>query len=217
MRRILLMASLLLITGCFDNAKVEKRPIKEHNVTDINVTKEPTIHYSKKQLELKQEFELYLEQLKSLNTDSIIDMTYPKLFIPINRTIFKHYIDTLLTSPHIIVESFDTEITNIGEVQDHSRGLFAQIRYSSVIKLAFIDPELYNDELSIRVLNDVLAEKYGQENIKIDAENRTISITKEEKMLSIKEDNQGWKFIGDNQEYRRLYPRILPLDILSKI
>jgi hypothetical protein len=211
------MASLLLITGCFENTKVEKKPIKEHNLTEINATKEPTVHYSKKQLELKQEFELYLEQLKSLNTDNIIAMTYPKLFIPINRTIFKHYIDSLLTSPHIAVESFDTNITNIGEVQSHSSGLFAQIRYNSVIKLGFIDPELYSDELSIRVLNDVLAGKYGQENIKIDSKERTISITKEERLLSIKEENQRWKFIGDNQEYRRLYPRILPLDILSKI
>ncbi len=211
------MASLLLITGCFENAKIEKKPIKEHNLTEVNITKKPTFHYTKKQLELKEEFELYLEQLKSLNTDSIIAMTYPRLFVPINQTVFKHYIDTLLTSPHITVESFNTKITDIGEVQDHSTGVFAQIRYSSVIKLAFIDPELYSDELSIRVLNDVLAGKYGQENIKIDAEERTIRITKEEKLLSIKENQQDWKFIGDNQEYRRLYPRILPLDILSKI
>ena len=71
--------------------------------------------------------------------------------------------------------------------------------------------------MSVRVLNDVLSSKYGKENITVEPKNRTIIIGKEEKLLAIKENEKEWKFIGDNQEYRRLYPRILPLDILSKI
>ncbi len=211
MKKSLLVLSLFLITGCVENIDKKKEPIKP--IKENSSTKE----YTKKQLELKKYLDKYLEYLHSLNTEGIIDMTYPKLFIPINKTIFKRYINTLLTSPHISVKSFDTNITNITKVQSYSEGEFAQIKYKATIKLEFINPNLYNDDLSIRVLKDTLQKKYGKDNIDINPKNRTIIIHEEQKLLAIKEKDKEWKFIGDNSEYRRLYPDILPLDIISKI
>jgi hypothetical protein len=215
---LLIIVSILLFTGCQDSLKfwgdkTEEESKKEPKKVDNNTT----IKYTEKQLEVKAYFELYLKQLESLDTEGIISMTYPKLFIPINRTLFKQYVNTLLTSEHISVKSFDANITHIDTVQSYSQGEFVHLKYYSSIKLEFIDPELYNSELSVRVLNDVLSSKYGKENITVEPKNRTIIIGKEEKLLAIKENGKEWKFIGDNKEYRRLYPRILPLDILSKI
>ncbi len=221
MKNILLLTTLLLIVGCKEEIKKETNTTKVVKEVDKNITKkvpkEDKIIYTKEQLILKKALEEYLEQLKTLNTEGIIDMTYPKLFIPINKNMFKRYIDTLLTSPHIAIESFDTKIIDIGDIQEFSDGEFATVKYKSSIKLAFINPDLYNDELSIRVLNDVLTSKYGKENIKIDPQNRDIVIKKEETLLAINEKKSGWKFIGDNKEYRRLYPQIIPMDILSQI
>ncbi len=221
MKNILLIISILLFTGCQDSLKfwgdkTEKESKKEPKKVDSNTTIETT-KYTEKQLEVKEYFELYLNQLEGLDTEGIISMTYPQLFIPINKALFKQYVNTLLTSSHIAVESFDANITDIGTVQSYSQGEFVHLRYYSTIRLAFINPELYNNELSIKVLKDVLSSKYGKENITVEPENRTIIIRKEEKLLGIKENEKEWKFIGDNQEYRRLYPRILPMDILSQI
>jgi hypothetical protein len=221
MRNILLIVSILLLTGCQDSLKFwedkveleDKKSKKEPKKVDSN----DSIKYTKEQKDVKIYFELYLQQLRSLDTDGIISMTYPQLFIPINRTLFRQYVNTLLTSEYISIDSFDANITYIDNVQSYSKGKFVQLRYYSTIKLIFIDPELYNNELSIRVLNDILSSKYGEENIAIEPENRVITIKKEEKLLGIKEGENDWKFIGDNQEYRRLYPRILPMDILSQI
>jgi hypothetical protein len=221
MKKILLIVSILLFTGCQDGfkfweKKVEEKKKEEPKKVDINKSVE-TIKYTKKQLEVKSYFELYLSQLESLDTEGIISMTYPQLFIPINETLFKQYINTLLTSTHIAVDSFDTNITHIGTVQSYSQGEFVHLRYYSSIRLRFINPDLYNNELSIRVLNDILSSKYGEGNIVIEPEQRVITIKKEENLLAIKENENEWKFLGDNEEYRRLYPRILPLDILSQI
>lgn len=224
MRKILLIASILLFTGCLDNLKFgdkteEKKSKEEPKKVESNKSIEvvETSNYTEKQLEVKTYFELYLSQLESLDTEGIISMTYPKLFLPINKALFTQYVNTLLTSTHISVESFETNITDIGFVQSYSQGEFVHLRYISSIRLVFINPELYNNELSVRVLNDVLSSKYGSENITVEPENRTIVIRKEEKLLGIKENEEEWKFLGDNQEYRRLYPRILPMDILSQI
>ena len=222
MKKLLLIASLLLFTGCLDNLKfwgdkTEKIEKTENNTTKKVKKKSQDANLTKKQLEVKTYFKLYLQQLEALDTEGIISMTYPKLFIPINKALFKQYVNSLLTSTHISVESFDTNITYIDSVQSYSLGEFVHLRYDSHIKLAFINPELYNNELSLRVLKDVLNSKYGKENIIIEPENRIIIISKEEELLGIKENNDEWKFIGDNDEYRRLYPRILPLDILSRI
>ncbi len=218
MKKILLLTTILLIVGCKEEIKKDTNSTKNIEINDKNITKKvPDKIYTKEQLILKKELERYLEQLKTLNTEGIIDMTYPKLFIPINKNMFKRYIDTLLTSPHITIEAFNTNIINIGEIEKFSNGEFAIVKYKTSIKLAFINPNLYNDELSIRVLNDVLTSKYGKKNIKIDPQNRDIVIKKEETLLAINENNSGWKFIGDNKEYRRLYPQIIPIDILSQI
>jgi len=209
MKFLLLGTLAMVLLGCNNS-----HPTKGEKDPNTTIT---SIHYSTKQRELKSFFERYLQALQSLNTDSIIEMTYPKLFIPINRDLFQHYIETLLNSPQIKIVSFDTNISHIGKVHTYDGGEFSQLSYKSSIKLNFVNPELYRDELSLRVLNDVLARKYGQKNISIDTQKRTILIKEEEKLLAIKEEGKEWKFIGDNPSYRELYPRVIPSDILSQI
>jgi len=209
MKILLLVASLVLLTGCFDNANIQKEKKPQENTEADS--------YSPKQQEVKSYLGLYLEQLQNLDTDNIIAMTYPKLFIAINKTVFKQYINTLLTSEHISVESFKTQIVHIGKVYPYSQGEFSQIEYKTTIKLNFINPKLYSDELSIRVLHDALSRKYGEENININPHERSITIAKDEKLLAIKEKGNTWKFLGDNASYREIYPKILPMDLLEKI
>jgi len=231
MKKRLLILSLLLVTGCISFNEEKKEP--KSTVSTVNKLETLNIenrenreniisnieNYTDKQQELKTYFDDYLNRLSSLDTEGVVDMTYPKLFVPINKTLFKQYITNVLTSDQISVESYDTNIIDIGEVYPYSNGEFAQLKYIATIKLAFINPNLYNDELSIRVLNDILTKKYGKENIEIDPSNRTITIKEEQKLLAIKDNSidDGWKFIGDNPEYRKLYPKILPTEILSQI
>ena len=178
---------------------------------------EPVQNNAVQQSELKNYIDNYFEQLQTLNTDGIVSMTYPKFFKPINESLFRQYINTILSSSQISVNSFKTNLIYLGDVYPYQEGEFAQIIYQSDITLNFLNPELYNDELSVRVLNNVLVNKYGQENIKINPTQRTINIKKEEKLIAIKERNEEWKFIGDNPSYRRYYPSVLPAGILSQI
>jgi len=178
---------------------------------------EPIENNIAEQSGLKDYIDEYFQQLQTLNVDGIINMTYPKLFKPINENLFRQYINTIVSSPQLSVESFNTKIIYLGDVYPYENGEFAQIIYQSDITLNFLNPELYSDELSVRVLNNVLAGKYGQENIAINPAQRTINIKKEEKLLAIKEGGEEWKFIGDNPSYRQLYPTILPAGILSQI
>jgi len=223
MKKQLLILSLLLVTGCIGFNEEKKEP-KQNRVDKIDRidridSVETVENYTQKQLELKTYFDDYLNRLSSLDTEGVIDMTYPKLFIPINKTLFKQYITNVLTSDQISVESYDTNIIYIGGVYPYNNGEFSKLKYQVTIKLAFTNPNLYNNELSIRVLNDILTRKYGQENIEIDPSNRTITIKEEQNLLAIKDNSidDGWKFIGDNPEYRKLYPEVIPTEILSQI
>jgi len=232
MKKQFFIISLLLITGCIEVNEDKKKPknrvintIKEIDRVDtidrietINRVEEIK-NYTPKQLELKTYFDKYLNRLNSLDTEGVINMTYPKLFIPINKNIFKQYINNVLTSDQISVESYNTKILEIGEVYPYSNGEFAKLKYVAIIQLTFINPNLYSDELSIRMLNYILTKKYGRENIKIDPSNKIIIIKEKQNILAIKDNsiNDGWKFIGDNPEYRKLYPEILPTEILSQI
>jgi len=215
---------VLIFIGCFDSKttpKKETNTTKERNITkkEENITTSYSYEIEEitpQQLELKSDFETYLEHLKTLNTDGIVEMTYPGLFKPINKNLFIKFINTLLDSPEIAIENFDANITNIGEIIDYEDGKFANLEYIYAIDLTFVDPKLYKDELSMRVLKSVLENKYGKENIRVDKNSRSVMIKKREKLLAIKDKNStSWKFLGDNSEYRRLYPEILPPKLLE--
>ena len=221
MKKILLTVSLLLFTACIG----DKEPKKETAISnELNTTTEVSPSYdgslgtlTLEQIQLKASADNYFLQLQSLNADNIISMTYPRLFIPINQDKFRDYLNTMLISSDVQVNSFDSIITSIGTVMPFSEGTFSQIDYNSTINISFINPELYNTQRKLLILDKILANKYGRENIKVDSIGRNITIKKEEKLLAIKDTSQVWRFLGDNPEYRRLYPRILPIDILNSI
>ncbi len=213
MRNLILTLTLLLFTACIGDKEPKKEAIQELNTTQENNVSTLTLE----EVQLKSALENYLAQLKSLNADNIISMTYPKLFIPINRDMFKEYLNTMLISSDVQVNSFDAIITKINTIKPFSEGKFAQIHYNSTINISFINPKLYNTQRKLLILDKILSKKYGRDNIRVDSIGRSITIKKEEKLLAIKESSQTWKFLGDNPEYRRLYPRILPIEILNSI
>ena len=208
--------ALLLFTACIGDKKPKKGSVPELNTT-ATVVDSVLGTLTLEQIQVKNALDNYLAQLKSLNADNIISMTYPRLFIPINQDMFRDYLNTMLISSDIRVNSFDAVVTHIGPVKLFSEGEFAQIDYNTTINVSFINPELYNTQRKLLILDKILANKYGRENILVDSIGRHITIKKEEKLLAIKDGTQEWKFLGDNSEYRRLYPRILPSDLLDKI
>ncbi len=222
MKNFMLTVALLFFTACIGDKKPKIEPKKDVPTESNTTLVEPLYDNSLgtltiEQIHLKNALENYLAQLKSLNADNIISMTYPKLFIPINQDMFRDYLNTMLISSDVQVNSFDATITKIGTVKPFSEGTFSQVNYNSTINISFINPELYNTQRKLLILDKILSNKYGRENIRVDSIGRTITIKKEEKLLAIKDGSGEWKFLGDNPEYRRLYPRILPIDILNNI
>ena len=167
---------------------------------------------------IKNELIAYLKELESFNVDEIVNKTYPKLFNVINEQHFREYISTMMNSKDIVVQKYDTNITKIGKVKAFSNGTqFCQVDYDSDAKILLLNNNLYKTETSMNYLYDVLIHKYGRENITFDIKKRTIEIKREEKMLLIKEQDEPWKFIGDNLNYRRIYSNILPPEVLSNL
>jgi hypothetical protein len=205
-----------LFTACIGDKKPKKETTEELNET-VPIVDSVLGTLTLEQIQLKSALDNYLAQLKSLNAENIISMTYPRLFIPINQDMFRDYLNTMLISPDIQVNSFNATITKIGTIKPFSEGQFAHINYNSTITINFVNPELYDTQRKLLILDKILAIKYGRENIRVDSVGRSITIKKEEKLLAIKDASQMWKFLGDNTEYRRLYPRILPIDLLNRV
>ncbi len=215
MRYLILVLSLVVFTACIGDKKPKTDMTQELNTSTILDSSLGRL--TLEQIYLKNALDKYIAQLKSLNAENIIEMTYPKLFVPINKDMFRDYLNTMLISSDIHINSFDAIITNIDKIKPFSEGEFAKVDYNSTITIEFINPELYNTQRKLLILDKILSNKYGRENIRVDSIGRTITIKKEEKLLAIKNNTGEWKFLGDNAEYRRLYPRILPLDILNSI
>jgi len=215
---LLLTLTLIWVTACNSTKEPKKEEIKESNTTHTTTRIEISTlgDLSPKQKIVKQELDLYLQDLSTFNTDSIVNKTYPKLFGVIDLDLFRQYIASMMNSTDIAMTSYESNITELSTVTTFSNETqFAQAKYTSTVKMHFLNDALYNNEEKINFLYDALIHKYGQENIHIDVEKRTLQIKKSEKLLIIKEKDTEWKFLGDNKKYRQLYPSFLPQEILK--
>jgi len=216
MKYLILVISLFLLGACFSK-KIPKAPLPKKEIKVMSQEEKFLATLDKKQKDLYKDLKYYLSQVRILNTENIVQMTYPKLFLAFSEDTFRAQIFTMRNSSKIAIQSFETNISKIEKVQDFSNGSFSQIDYSSKIILEFISPDLYNTKSSIGTLYSILARKYGIENIYVDMDKRLVTIKKEVKLLAIKEKPNTWKFLVDNPAYRTYYPSILPYDILNQI
>ncbi len=211
---ILPLFILVVLSACAGNKKVS--PKKKDINTSTSYTYLGTL--SPAQEIVKKELIDYLKDIEAFNVESIVEKTYPKLFQVINEQHFREYISTMMNSKDIMIEHYDTNITHLSKVKTFSNGTqFCQVDYSSNAKLSLLNNNLYKSEESMNYLYDVLIHKYGKKNILFDIKERSISIKREEKLIVIKEQDEPWKFIGDNLNYRRVYADILPREILSNL
>ena len=212
---LLLTLTFISFIACNSTKEPKKEEVKENNTTTIESSL--GILTSKQKI-VKTELDAYLKDLSTFNTDSIVDKTYPKLFHVIDLDLFRQYIASMMNSTDIEMQSYETNITKLSKVTSFSNGTeFAQAQYTSKIQIHFLNTNIYNTEEKINFLYDALIHKYGEDNIHINTQERILKIKKEEKLLIIKEKDTEWKFLGDNPEYRQLYPSFLPHEILKII
>ena len=215
--KMVLFPILLFFIGCLGEKVPKEEPIKEPT-KEVPKKEVYPIELDEKQKEVYHALQHYLNQLKSLNADNIISMTYPKFFIAFSKRIYKNQILTMTNSSNIEIRDFSAKITEIDNVNTFSKGEFAKVGYTSTIKVHLKNNRLYNTELSLNTLYSILVRKYGRENIHVDTKTRVVTIVKNEKLLSIKENSSEWKFVGYNPTYQeRYYPSFLPSDLLDKL
>jgi hypothetical protein len=221
MRLFLALFSFFILLSCSSEKTPKKEPKeepkKEIKAVVLSEEEKFLLKLDKKQKDVYQNLTSYLSQLKSLNADKIVEMTYPKFFSIFSEHTFRGQIFTMANSSQIEIKSFNSKILNIEKVKPFSNGEFTQVSYRSKVIVYLKNPELYSTERSLNTLYSILVRKYGKKSIYVDVKERLITITKEIKMLAIKETPNSWKFIGDNPEYRVFYPSFLPYDILNNI
>ena len=214
---ILLLSLVFFFAGCFGEKTPKEQEIIEE-IKEIPKKEVYPIELDEKQKKVYKALQHYINQLKSLNANNIISMIYPKFFTVFSKRIYRSQILTMTNSSNIEILDFSAKITQIDKVNTFSEGKFAKVGYTSTVKVHLKNSRLYDTELSLNTLYSILARKYGRENIHVDIKTRVVTIKKQEKMLTIKENNSDWKFVGDNPTYRKLYyPSFLPYDILDKI
>jgi len=218
MKYLLPLLTVIFFVACNSTKEIKDKETNqtiESNITIPPVVEEtPIVSVSV----IEHELNIYLEAMQTFNADLVVDLTYPKLFQVIDLDLFRQYISSMMNSTDIQMSSYTTNVTNISQVKSFSNGTeFAQVEYTSTITLQFLNPLLYETEKKMNYLYDVQIHKYGTENVFIDVEQRLLRVTKPEKLLMIKEKDTQWKFVGDNERYRKHFPNFMPLEILQNI
>jgi len=208
--------SFLLLISIFFAACNSTKEIKKEEINSTIERREPIL--IKKKTLFEKELESYFNALHTFNNYKIVNMTYPRLFSVISLDRFQQYMDSMINSKDIQMISYLTNTPQISPIRRFSNGTeFTQISYNSTITLQFINPNLYGSREQMNYLYDVFIHKFGVENVSIDINNRTLKVTKPEKLLAIKEQNTQWKFIGDDARYRKYFPSFMPPEILQNI
>lgn len=216
---LILTLPLIVLIACDNTKSPVKEETKENNTTISTLPSESVLsEVDKEPKSIRKVLDDYLNKLTTFDTDAIVDKTYPKLFYVIDLDLYRQYIASMMNSTDIEMSSYKTNVTRLSSIIRFSNGTqFAQADYTTKVTIRFLNDTLYNTKEKINFLYDVLIHKYGKENIDINLKKRTLNIKKPEKLLIIKEKDREWKFLGDNLEYRKLYPTFLPNEILMNL
>jgi len=203
----LLLIIFIFLTACNSTKEIKKE--------ESNSSVENNLYLNNT---LNNKLSSYFNALENFNNDVVIEMTYARLFSVISPDLFRQYMDSMINSKDVKMISYRTNTPKIFPIRRFSNGTeFAQIDYNSTVTLKFINPNLYGSQEQMNYLYDVSIDKFGVENVSIDLNSRTLSVTKPEKLLAIKEQDMQWKFIGDDARYRKYFPNFMPPEILQNL
>lgn len=142
---------------------------------------------------------LKVTQLKDL--EKLLDYTYPKLFTIVPRESMIEILKETYHSDEFSVEADSVEIIKIFPVFVIKDTSYVKVKHSMLMRMKFKKPLDTSDIESKLVLVAIMEQKYGEGNVRFDADANALNILAEPYLVGIKDKTSNtWTFVNLDED-----------------
>ncbi|MDW3647713.1 MAG: hypothetical protein R8P61_11650 [Bacteroidia bacterium] len=165
----------------------------------------------------------YISLVENMDLGGTVEYLHPKLFEMAPKEMLKQAMEQAFADSSISFRMYDGEISKIHDILTVEEGSYALVDYKFTMDMQFkldeSNPDSVDSDLeSIEMTGSILAMQHGEENVSLDKESRTLTITANNTMYAILEDGfDSWKFLEKKPNMMGLLDQIIPESVKEKL
>jgi hypothetical protein len=159
-----------------------------------------------------------LKYTQLMDMDKVLDLTYPKLFTIVPRVdlleLMQNSFETDEFSSTLDSLKVDT-VFPVFEIQDES---FAKVKHTMLMRMKFKNTTDSAAEASNGVMIGLLASQFGEDHVRFDKPNNTITISMLSKMIAVKNKSENlWYFVNFDEENKEMLDLLFSEEVQTKL
>ncbi|MEO1216483.1 MAG: hypothetical protein AAFY45_23305 [Bacteroidota bacterium] len=165
----------------------------------------------------------YIGLVENMDLGGTVEYLHPKLFEMAPKEMLKQAMEQAFADTSISFRMYDGEITKIHDILTVEEGSYALVDYRFTMDMKFKLDESNQDSVdsdleSIELTGSILAMQHGEENVKLDKDSRTLTITANNTMYAILEEGfDSWKFLEKKPNMMGVLDQIIPESVKEKL
>jgi hypothetical protein len=166
---------------------------------------------------IKQVVDKFIELTESGDYVKALDYTYPGLFKIAPKELIAEQLEaTLGDESEMKITMEDFKLSEIGDITKGDSASFTVIPYSYKMTMAYKSEDVTNEVLEFTA--GILQGQFGEENVTIDEENKSLVIINNSRMLAIKDhDAEEWSMLELKSDQMAMMELILPAEVYEAI
>lgn len=161
----------------------------------------------------QKDLDAYVQYTNSSDWNSLLDMTYPKVFELSSREQMLASMQQMEASGMKITTT-KAELKNVSELMELEGSEYMHLSYKGEIQIAI--GGILADKSGI--IFSQLKDSYGEGKVKFDEVNNRFDIDAEKSMVAISNDSKKtWKYFEYNESQKAILTKLFPAEIVEKI
>jgi hypothetical protein len=161
----------------------------------------------------QKDLDAYLQYTNSSDWNSLLDMTYPKVFELSSREQMLAAMQQMEASGMKITTT-RAELKNVSELMELEGAAYMHLSYEGDVQIAI--GGILADKSGI--IFSQLKDSYGEGKVKFDEVNNRFDIDAEKSMVAVSTDSKKtWKYFEYNESQKAILPKLFPTEVVEKI
>lgn len=158
---------------------------------------------------LDENIERYIQATENKDWEGVMDLIYPKLFNLVTREQMIQVFESL-DGEGMEFDFKQMEVDSISAFFSHEGEVFALVDYTGEMSIKLTGEQYSGEEVLDLMLSSFRA-AYGEEQVELDREVRTFSISLDKSMYAITaQDSDQWRFIENNEGQEAILDSLIP-------
>lgn len=141
----------------------------------------------------------YMQLTKEMKLEKLMDYIYPKLFTIAPKDQMLEAMKQGFSNEEVKVTLDSMKVVKIHPVFESGKGQYAKVTYSMIMVMNFTDKEMPAEQMEF--IKESMGEKYGTENLAIDAQTGALRIRQANHMVAAKDEHaKEWSFLSIKED-----------------